>query len=59
MKMKRYFQIEGERQVVELDISDGSLAATATPEQLGQAMKVELKEITNSQYRRLSVQFAQ
>ena len=58
--MKRYFEVVGQKQTIELNIINGSQASTAPVEEISKAMKCgELKELTKSQYRRLSIQYAQ
>lgn len=57
-KVKRYFDIHDKRIVAKLKIQDGSNAATAPVEEFKRYFgSVDVREITLSQYRRLSVQY--
>jgi hypothetical protein len=51
--MKRYFELIGKLQVLELDIVDGSNAATASVEDLNKHFKSELREVDYKEYKRL------
>lgn len=55
--MKRYFEIIGVRQTLELDIEYGSPASKASAEKLGKALKSNLREIDKKEYNVLSNQF--
>jgi len=57
--MKRYFKvkIEGSEDITQtvcLNIEDGSPASRASVEAVSKYMKLELEEITKSEYNRLS-----
>lgn len=53
--MKRYFEIVGQRQVVELNILDGSQAATAPAEVFSKTFKCEMRELNKAEYDRLAM----
>ena len=56
--MKRYFDIHDKRITAELTIDDGSQAATAPAEDFKTYFKSQdVRELTLSQYRRLTVQY--
>lgn len=56
--MKRYFDIHDQRITAQLEIEDGSLASTASVEAFKKYFKSkDVREITLSQYRRLSAQY--
>lgn len=56
--MKRYFDIHDKKITAQLEIEDGSPASTAPVEAFKEYFKSEdVREITLSQYRRLSVQY--
>jgi len=52
--MKRYFEIVGSKQTMELDIVNGSPASRATAEELGKCMKLNLREVTSREYAKLN-----
>ena len=55
--MRRYFDIHDKRITAQLEIEDGSPASTAPVEEFQGYFKSEdVREITLSEYRRLSVQ---
>lgn len=53
--MKRYFELIGQKQTLELDIKEGSPASMATAKELGKSLKTDLKELTLNEYRTLTV----
>ncbi len=56
--MRRYFDIHDKRITAQLEIEDGSPASTAPVEEFQGYFKSEdVREITLSEYRRLSVQY--
>lgn len=56
--MKRYFDIHDQRITAQLEIEDGSPASTAPLEAFkGYFKSDDVREITLSEYRRLSVQY--
>ena len=55
--MKRYFEIVGQRQVVELDILDGSQAAIATVEAFSKTFKCDMRELDKAEYDRLAKEY--
>jgi len=56
--MKRYFDIHDQKITAQLDIVEGSPAATASIEAFKKYFKSkDVRELTLSQYRRLSVQY--
>lgn len=56
--MKRYFDIHDQRITAQLEIKDGSPASTASVETFKEYFKSkDVREITLSEYRRLSVQY--
>jgi len=55
--MKRYFEVVGKRQTIELDIKDGSQAATAPAEAFGEVYKMDLREIDKAEYIKLSKEY--
>ena len=58
--MKRYFDIHDQKITAELTIDDGSPASCAPVNDFKEYFKSsDLREITLSQYRRLSVQYTE
>lgn len=56
--MKRYFDIHDQRITAQLEIEDGSRASTTPVEAFkGYFKSDDVREITLSEYRRLSVQY--
>lgn len=56
--MKRYFDIHDQHITAQLEIEDGSLDSTAPVKEFHGYFKSEdVREITLSEYRRLSVQY--
>jgi len=55
--MKRYFEIVGQRQVVELNILDGSQAATAPVEAFSKTFKCAMRELDKAEYDRLAKEY--
>lgn len=52
--MKRYFEVLNKRQTLELDIQENSPASRATTEQLSETLKINLREISLSEYKTLT-----
>lgn len=57
--MKRYFEIIGEKQTLEIDVEKGSDAEKATPKEIGNHFTKELRELCSTEYKKLTMQFTQ
>lgn len=56
--MKRYFDFHDEKNTIQIDVVDGSPAASASGEELfSNFSSNDIREITLSQYRRLTIQY--
>ena len=55
--MKRYFEVVDKRQTIEFDIKDCSQAAMAPAEAFGNAYKMNLREISKSEYAKLKKEY--
>lgn len=55
--MKRWFEIVGQKQTMELDLVKGSQAETASVEEISKAMCMDLRELTKSEYKRLTIMY--
>lgn len=56
--MKRYFDIVGKRQVIELNIEDGSPAAKAEVSDFVPLFKTEIREINKDEYIKLTKEYS-
>jgi hypothetical protein len=56
--VKRYFDIPDKKQVIELDIKDGSQAVTAPAEVFSKAYKMNMREVNKSEYQKLAKEYA-
>lgn len=57
MVMKRWFEIVGQKQTIEIDFIKGSKLSKANVEEISKAMKIDLRELTKSEYKRLTIMY--
>ena len=55
--MKRYFEVVGKNQTLELDVEKGSQAEKATENEISAYLNYEVKELNLSEYKKLKTKF--